>query len=228
MSIKDLPKDDLPRERLIKHGAKNLSDEELLAIILRTGTKDIDVKLLSQEILKTYNGVKNLRYLTINKATNIKGLGLVKAVTLLASLELGKRVYSEHTITNKLKVNNASIAYKYFSKLISLEKQENFLVIYLDNQKKLIKYKILFIGTINESIVHPREVFKEAFLESASSIILMHNHPSGNVFPSKADDEITSTFAQIGELMGIKVLDHIIVSSNSYYSYIESERLKYV
>ena len=217
MSIKDLPKDDLPRERLIKHGAKNLSDEELLAIILRTGTKDIDVKLLSQEILKTYNGVKNLRYLTINKATNIKGLGLVKAVTLLASLELGKRVYSEHTITNKLKVNNASIAYKYFSKLISL-----------DNQKKLIKYKILFIGTINESIVHPREVFKEAFLESASSIILMHNHPSGNVFPSKADDEITSTFAQIGELMGIKVLDHIIVSSNSYYSYIESERLKYV
>ena len=227
MSIKDLPNDILPRERLIKYGAKNLSDEELLAIVFRTGTKNTNVKTLAQNVLKTYGDVKNLKYLTINKATKINGLGKVKAVTLLASLELGKRVYEDNTITNRLKVVNAEIAFNYFSRVISLEKQENFLVIFLDNQKKLIKYKVMFIGTINESIVHPREIFKEAFLESASAIILMHNHPSGGTYPSRSDDEVTRRLAQIGELMGIKVLDHIIVSRQEYYSYVENGRLKY-
>ena len=228
MSIKDLPNSSMPRERLIKYGAKSLSDEELLAIILRTGTKQNNVKQLAQQLLLTYDGVKNLRYLSINKAIKIKGLGKVKIVTLLASLELGKRVYETFDIESNLKVKNAEDAFKYFSRIISLDKQENFLVILLDNHKKLITYKVIFKGTINESIVHPREVFKKAFLESASSIILMHNHPSGNVYPSKTDDEITSEMAKIGEIMGIRVLDHIIVSEHKYYSYVESERLKYV
>ena len=228
MSIKDLPKGDLPRERLIKYGAKYLSDEELLAIVLRTGTKNVNVKTLAQNILKEYDGIKNLKNLSIHKATKINGLGLVKAVTLLASLELGKRVYETYDIKTNLLVNNASVVFNYFSRIISLEKQEHFLVLFLDHQKKLISYKILFIGTLNESIVHPREVFKEAFLNSSSAIILVHNHPSGVVTPSKADDEITSNLAQIGELMGIKVLDHVIVSENKFYSYVESGRLKYV
>lgn len=228
MKIKELPNDLKPRERLIKYGARNLSDAELMAIVLRTGTKSINVKTLSESILSEIGGVKNLKNLTINKAKEFNGLGEVKAVTLLASLELGRRVCEKTELKSNIKIKNSLDAYTYFSKLIYDEKQENFLTIFLDNKSKYISHKIVFKGTINQSIVHPREVFKEAFLQSASSIIIMHNHPSGDVTPSAADDEVTANFAKIGEIMGIKLLDHLIVSKENYYSYIESERLKYV
>ena len=227
MKLKDLPKEQLPRERLIKYGKESLSDVELLAIILRSGTKDINVKTLAENLIIKYGSITNLKDLTINKAMEIKGLGLVKAVSLLASLELGKRVYEQKIPDKRFKIKNADDCYKYFSKIIENEKQENFLTIFLDNKNNVISYKIIFKGTINQSIVHPREVFKQAFLESSSSLIIMHNHPSGDSSPSKADDEVTTNFASIGEIMGIKLLDHIIIGNNCYYSYIESGRLLY-
>lgn len=228
MKLKELPNSEKPRERLMKLGAKSLSDAELIAIIFRTGTKSKNVKDLAENLLTNYGGVKNLRNLSINKAKEIKGIGEVKIVTLLASLELGRRVYENVEINNSIKIKNSVDVFTYFSGLINEEKQENFLAIYLDNKSKYITHKIVFKGTINQSVVHPREVFKIAFLESASSIIIMHNHPSGDITPSKADDEVTSNFAKIGQIMGIKLMDHLIVSKENYYSYIESGRLKYV
>ena len=228
MKLKDLPDEEKPRERLIKLGARNLSDAELIAIIIRSGVKSCNVKTLAENLLSYYGGVSNLKNLTINRAKEFKGLGSVKAVSLLASLELGRRVYENDVIKPNIKIKNSVDAYTYFSKIIYDEKQENFLVIYLDNKSKYISHKIIFKGTINQSIVHPREVFKQAFLESASSIIIMHNHPSGDVTPSASDDEVTANFAKIGEIMGVKLVDHLIVSKDNYYSYIESERLKYV
>jgi len=225
--LKNLPKEELPRERLLMYGVENLSNVELVSIILRTGTKGCSVKSLSENILKTCNTISDLKNLTINGLCKIKGLGHAKSVTLIAALELGKRVYDINKLEDKLKINNSLDAFKYFGKLIADEKQENFLVIYLDYQKKYITHKVLFKGTLNASLVHPREIFKRAFLESADAIILMHNHPSGKVSPSKADDETTEQLVKVGNLMGIQVLDHIIVGFNDYYSYIEEERLVY-
>jgi DNA repair protein RadC len=212
MSIyKDLPKEELPRERLLLYGSNNLSNEELLSIIIRTGTKNLSVKQLANNILKSINSISDLKDMSISSLTKIKGLGEVKSITLLAALELGKRVYDNNKITPKLKILNALDAYRYFNKYIVYSKQENLLVIYLDNQKQYITHKIVFKGTINQSIIHPREIFKEAYLTSSSSIIIMHNHPSGDLTPSNSDDNTTRSIASVGEIMGIRLLDHLIV-----------------
>ncbi len=225
--LKDMPKTDLPRERLLQYGVENLSNEELISIILRTGTKGSSVKELSSNILKECKKVQDLKDLTINKLKEIKGLKEVKAITLVAALELGRRVYDEKDTITKEKIKDSATAYKYFSKYIEREKQENLLAVYLDNQNRYISHKILFKGTLNSSLVHPREVFKQALLENASGIIVLHNHPSGNTRPSKSDDETTQVLAETGSIMGIKLLDHLIVSKQSYYSYVEEGRLHY-
>lgn len=225
--LKALPKNDLPRERLLEYGAENLSNEELISIILRTGTKGSSVKELSSNILKECKDVSALKDLTINRLKEIKGLGEVKAITLTAALELGRRVYEDNETVSNEKIKNSETAYKFFSKYIAREKQENLLAIYLDNQNRYISHKILFKGTLNSSIVHPREVFKHALLENASGVIVMHNHPSGNTRPSASDDETTRVLAETGNIMGIKLLDHLVVSKDGYYSYVEEGRLQY-
>lgn len=225
--LKDIPKEDLPRERLLQYGSAALSNEELLSIILRTGTKGESVKTLSTNILKTVSNIGELKNLSINKLKSIKGLGSVKSITLLASLELGRRVYEEPCNRENLKIRTSIDAYNHFAKLIYNTKQENFLVIFLDNKNSYISHKILFTGTLNMSLAHPREVFKEALLENAAGVVLMHNHPSGSTKPSKSDDETTSLMVEVGAIMDIKVLDHLIVAPDGYYSYIEEGRLAY-
>ncbi len=225
--LKELPKSDLPRERLLQYGAENLSNEELISIILRTGTKGCSVKELSSNILKDCEEIGQMKDLTVNKLKEIKGLKEVKAITLIAALELGKRVYREDAPANRMKIKNSKEAYENFSQYIARENQENLMVVYLDNQNKYIAHKVLFKGTLNASLVHPREVFKYALLENAASIIVMHNHPSGNTTPSASDDDTTRNLVETGAIMGIKVLDHLIVSCEGYYSYIEEGRLQY-
>lgn len=225
--LKEIPKSDLPRERLLAQGSSALSNEELLSIILRTGTKGESVKTLSSKILKSLDEIGDLKNLSINKLKSIKGLGTVKSITLLASLELGRRVYEEQDEKEVIKIVNSMEAYNHFAKLIYNSKQENFLVIFLNNKNRYITHKVLFKGTINMSVVHPREVFKTALLENASGVILMHNHPSGDPAPSASDDETTKIMAEVGCLMDIKVLDHIIVGPKEYYSYVEEGRLSY-
>lgn len=225
--IKDLPKEDLPRERLLLHGAESLSHEELLSIILRTGTKGSSVKELSKEILSLCAEVGELKNLTLNSLKNIKGLGSVKGITLLASIELGRRIFVTTRYREKVLVRNAAEAFLTFGSEITGKKQEHLLAIYVDTHRQVLAHKVLFIGTVDRSIVHAREIFKEAFLESASGIIIMHNHPSGIIMPSPADDELTSELFTVAKTFGIEIYDHIIVSENDFYSYIEEGRIAY-
>ena len=218
--IKDIPISERPRERAIKYGTSNLTNEDLISIILKTGTKKYSVKSLSNIILSSIKSIHDLKDITINNLKQINGIGNVKAIELLCALELGKRVYMTKEKDNVV-LNSSNIVFDYFKDLFINEKQENFYAIYLDSKSKLISYKLLFKGTINTSCVHPREVFKHAFLESAYSIIVMHNHPSGDPTPSIQDKEVTSSLFEIGKIVAIPVVDHIVFGNDKYFSFYE-------
>lgn len=217
MTIKDLPNHEKPREHLLKYGASNLSNEDLLSILLRTGSKDNNVKIISNEILTKIKAIEDLDDLGINELTSIKGVGKVKAITLLAAIELGKRVANK-TIKEGLVVNNTEIVHTYFANLI-VGKQEHLLVILLDNKKRLISYKIMYTGTNDEILVKPKEIYNYAIKEHASAIIIIHNHPSGDITPSEADKELTNNIILAGNIIGIPLLDHLITNGKTYYSF---------
>ena len=168
------------------------------------------------------DNISALNNVTYQSLVNIKGIGSKKTCVLLAAIELGKRINNYvPSIINK-KFNSSTIVFEHYRSILKEQKQEHFYCVYLDNSKKIIHEKLLFIGTINYSIVHPREVFKEAYYNSASSIICVHNHPSNNILPSEEDIKMTNNLVKIGMLLGIKVLDHIIVSKDNYYSFLEN------
>lgn len=219
--IKDLPLLDRPRERLYKYGSSSLSNEELLSIVLKSGYKSKSVKELSETLLKEIDDITNLKDISINKLISIKGIGKVKAITLIASIELGKRVYEQKDLI-KVKLDSSKIIYDYIKSDLMFKKQEYFYCLYLDTKKYLIDKKLLYIGTLNKSIVHPREVFKYAYLLSADSIICIHNHPTGDTIPSKDDIILTDKLKEIGKINGINVIDHIIVGNNNYYSFYDN------
>lgn len=223
VKIKDIPLDDRPRERLIEKGVETLSNEELLAIIFKTGTKGNSAKDLSREFLSKVGNIKNLNNINYEFLNKFKGIGKSKACDLLATIELGKRINREVDTIKNVKLTNSEIVYKFYREKIGDKKQEHFYCIYLDNGKKIINEKLLFIGTINYSLVHPREVFKEAYLLGASAIICIHNHPSGNPIPSRQDYEITNNLIEVGKILGVKVVDHIIICKNNYYSFLEND-----
>ena len=227
IKIKDMANEEKPRERLISVGVSNLSNEELISIILKSGTKGYSVKQISSLVMSEYKNLDNLKNITVNKLSLIKGIGKVKAIELVASLELGKRVYYKKDKID-IVLNNSDLIYEYFKDLYYYENQENFYAIYLDTKNKLISYRLLFKGTLDSSSVHPREIFKYAFLESAHSIIVMHNHPSGDSTPSSQDIEITKHLIDTGKIIGIPVIDHIIIGNEKYYSFYENiNNIKY-
>ena len=225
MKFKNIPNSLKPRERLINFGADNLSDEELLSIILKTGTKEKNVKQLSLEILSKFNNITELKKISYQNLIEINGLGIAKATELIAVVELGKRIFQNITIEQMIKCTNSKNIVDYFSYLFKDKKQEEFYVIYLDSKKKYISKKRLCVGSINFTIAHPREIFKEAYLLSASSIICIHNHPSGDATPSKIDNAITEKIRQIGLLHDITLVDHLIIGKEKYYSYFENNKI---
>ena len=226
MLIKDIPENERPRERLIKYGVSSLSNEELLAIILKNGSKGKSAKDLAINILKEIGEIDNLKNINIHTFDNIKGLGLVKKLELLVLVELGKRIFLENNKKKKVQYLNPNIIFNDNKYLFQGLKQEYFYVCYLDSKKYLIERKLLFMGTVDRSLVHPREVFKNAYLCSASGIICMHNHPSGDLIPSRADLEITKTLVEIGRIQGIDVLDHLIVSDTNYFSFYDNKLME--
>ena len=217
--IKDIPLNERPRERLINKGVEYLSNEDLLAILLKTGTKDYSVKVLANNILKQLDDINNLKEINLERLVKIKGIGKAKACELLAAIELGKRLNKKIDNLNQIKIYSSNSIYEYYQDKLKDKLQEYFYCVYLDTKNHIIKDKLLFIGTINESLIHPREIFKEAYLLSASGIICIHNHPSGNVNPSNNDIIMTKQLVEVGKILGIKVLDHIIIGKDNYYSF---------
>ena len=217
--IKNIPNNLRPRERLKEVGVENITDQELLAIILKTGTKDKNVLELALDILSNYS-FNDLENISLNKLQQIKGIGEVKAIELIASIELGKRIVLKPK-TKNLKLLGSKEIYEEMKYLFYNKKQELFYCLYFNNNNELISKKLLFKGTLNKSITHPREVFKEAYLLSASYIVCLHNHPSGNITPSKEDITFTNSLIEIGKTQGIPIIDHIIIGNNSYYSFYE-------
>ncbi len=216
MNIKSLPFDERPREKLVKHGAIFLSNSELLAIILRTGNKKESVLDLSNKLFNKYN-LKSLSRIKITSLKKQLGIGDVKACQIIACFELGKRLSSFKEDKKPVIKNAKDISKLFIPEMGALEK-EYFKGVYLDTQKRIIKEENIFVGSLNESIVHPREIFKIALDENAAAIILLHNHPSGNPNPSDSDIEITKEIVKAGNLLGIEVLDHIIIGGRKYVS----------
>jgi DNA repair protein RadC len=224
--IKDLPESERPYEKLVQHGVSSLSTEELLAVLLKNGYHDISSKELASIILNKTNSIIKLSEMSYEQLISIKGIGISKACIILSALELSRRIEAEKVKIIDRKLTNSKMVYEYYKNKIGNKKQEYFYVIYLDNAKRIINDKLLFIGTINHSVVHPREIYKEAYMLSASALICVHNHPSGNVYPSSEDVNITNNLNQIGLLLGIKLIDHIIIGKNSYYSFLENNDME--
>lgn len=225
LKIKEMPKEERPRERLMCYGVEKLSNEELLAILLKNGTKEMSAKVLASYILREIDGVSGFQHCSYQTLSRMKGVGNAKACTIFAAIELGKRVLQKDPILFQKFEDAYQVASYYWDKLENL-KQEYFICVYLDVTKKLIHEKVLFIGTLNRSLVHPREVFKEAYRVSASSIICIHNHPSGEVLPSKEDIVFTAQLVKVGKMLGIEVIDHIIIGNEKYYSFFENSEMK--
>lgn len=218
MIVKEMPISERPREKALKYGISSLSNRELLALIIRNGYNGKSSLLIGEEILVMSNGIGNLSRLRINDLLNIKGIKKVKALELLACIEISKRIAYEECLDTNV-IENPSKMIDWLNKEIGFDKQENFVVVYLDVKNKIITYKTLFVGTIDKSVVHPREIFKEALLVSSSKVLLIHNHPSGDVTPSDADISVTLKIKEAGKLVGIAVLDHIIVGNNRHFSF---------
>ena len=225
LKFKEIPSEERPRERLLLYGADCLSNEELLMIILKSGTKKKSVKELAIELLSKSGGIYYLKNLSYQKLCEIEGIGNVKAVEILALIELSKRMNGMIFSKKNISFANPEVIISYFNKLFLDVKQEEFYCVYLDYKKNFLSKKRLFIGTINSSIVHPREIFKEAYLLSASFFICVHNHPSGDPLPSNEDILITKKLKDLGEIHAIYLVDHLIVGNCRYYSFYENRNV---
>jgi len=214
--IKDIPKIDRPREKLIAKGSQNLKDEELLAILLGTGIKGRNVIEVAKQILQKYSKKKLLKMQYVDLA-KIKGIGPAKACIILSALELTKRALDiqEETLP-KIESAQDVLAQAVY---LRDKTREHFMVIYLNARNEMIFKKPMFIGTLNASLVHPREIFQEALKQNSASVILVHNHPSGDCEPSEEDLLITKRIVDAGKTMGIDVLDHVIITRGKIYSF---------
>ena len=218
--IKEIPTEERPRERFLKYPTSSIATHELIAIILRTGSKQESVIELSKRILYKYENLKELSNAQIKDLIKIKGIGTSKAIELKAAFELGKRVLKEN-FNSSVKLHTPESIYLYLKDDLEMKNQEHFLALYLNTKGELVKKETLFIGSLNSSLIHPRELFKYAVINSAASIIVCHNHPSGDPTPSKHDIDITKLLHKNSIMMDIELLDHIIIGKDRYYSFKE-------
>lgn len=211
-ALRDLNKNDKPREKLLKKGVQALKNDELLAILLGSGVQGKDVRKLAKEIIILMDS--DFDKLSLQNLCEIHGLGQAKASQILASIELSKR----YLIRENKRITSASDVYEEL-KSFSTKNQEHFLSITLDGASHIINTRTVFIGTLNQSMVHPREVFADAIADRAAGIIIAHNHPSGTLEASRADISITQRLKEVSKLVGIELLDHVILSKNGFYSF---------
>lgn len=218
--IKDLPKIERPREKLIQYGPERLSNSELLALILRSGKKGENVVDLANKVLKKYKA-ENLPHLTYKELKSFSGLGPAKACEIIACFELGKRLLKGKIAGLYLKPEDVWKELKDIREY----KKEHFIIFYLDSRNQEIKREIISVGSLNANLVHPREVFEPAVKNLAAQVIVAHNHPSGDTEPSEDDLTINKRLVEAGKILGIEVMDHIIVSKSGYFSFKEQKLL---
>lgn len=224
LTIKEMPEDLRPRERLQKMGAQSLSDAELLAIILGSGSQAESALDLASRILLAGEGLAFLANATMEELLMLKGVGVAKAAQIKAAVELGKRL-ATHRLEGKVSVSSPQNAALILMEEMRFLDREHFKVMLLNTKNHCISIETISIGTLNASLVHPREVFKLAIKKSAASIILAHNHPSGDSKPSKEDIEVTRRLVEAGKIIGIEVLDHLILGNGSFTSLKETGRM---
>jgi DNA repair protein RadC len=224
--VRDLPKEERPREKLIQRGAASLSDTELLAILLRTGTSSVSVLHLAEEVLAKYQdkGLVSIMNISPQEIASVHGVGLAKAATIVAAVELGRRL-STRAAQKLEKIEGPEDVARYASPLLRFEQKEHFLVMLLDVRNRVLAMPTISIGSLTASVAHPREIFREAIRYSAANMILIHNHPSGDPTPSREDIQITKQMMKAGEIMGIPVLDHIIIAGDGFLSLKEADCL---
>jgi DNA repair protein RadC len=219
-TVRDLPRQERPRERLQKFGPEALSAQELLALVIGRGIPNKSVMNIAQELLAKFGNVKAIGQATIEELSQIKGIGLAKAAQIKACFELGKRENLEPELKN-FDVKNPEGVVKAIRASIQDKAKEHFKLILLNPRNKIIGISTISIGTLNASLVHPREVFKDAIVHSAASVVLAHNHPSGDPEPSEDDIAITKRLIEAGKILGIEVMDHIIIAKNGFFSFKE-------
>lgn len=217
MTIKSLPEESRPRERMLTLGSASLTTAELLAIILNTGSSTETAIQLGERLISVYNNLRSLQDAEVEELTKLKGIGTAKACKVKAALELGKRLTSEALSFRKTVENPRQVANIFMEQMRYLHKEE-FRVIYVNVKRQIIAVETVSVGSLDCSIVHPREVFKYAVKKSASAVILLHNHPSGDPTPSKEDLQVTKRLAEAGKLLGIDLLDHIVIGDGRYLS----------
>nr|Q3AQF7.1 RecName: Full=UPF0758 protein Cag_1513 [Chlorobium chlorochromatii CaD3] len=218
MKLHDIDPDNRPRERFLQHGAAALSPAELLALILRSGSQQYNILDTCHHIINRFS-LEKLSDVSLKELQQIKGIGESKAMQIVAIFELNRRL---HYSRNQLrKIMAAGDVFEYMSGRIPDESKEHLFVLHLNTKNQVIKNELISIGTLNTAVIHPREIFKSAIRESAHSIIVVHNHPSGDVNPSNADKKITNELKQAGAFMQIEMLDHVIMSKTEWYSFRE-------
>ena len=222
-TIKEIPLNDRPREKMAANGAAVLTDAELIAILLRTGTAEKSAIDIASEMTADGGLYKHLAGITrLNELTNIKGLGQAKAATVLAALEIGRRIASAKPI-EKIHLSCPQDVADFLMPRLRYAAKEQFVVILLNNKNKVIGTEVVSEGSLSSSIVHPREVFAPAILHHAAAIMVAHNHPSGDPKPSIEDEEVTRQLLRSGKVLGIPMIDHVIIGDGNYYSFLENE-----
>lgn len=222
-TIKEIPLNDRPREKMAANGAAVLTDAELIAILLRTGTAEKSAIDIASEMTADGGLYKRLAGITrLNELTNIKGLGQAKAATVLAALEIGRRIASAKPI-EKIHLSCPQDVADFLMPRLRYAAKEQFVVILLNNKNKVIGTEVVSEGSLSSSIVHPREVFAPAILHHAAAIMVAHNHPSGDPKPSIEDEEVTRQLLRSGKVLGIPMIDHVIIGDGNYYSFLENE-----
>lgn len=221
--VKEMPKEERPRERLIAYGPSALSNEELLAILLRTGMKDFSVMDVSKKLLYHLESLEDLKRMTVEELLMIEGIKEAKATTVIAAIELGRRL-SKIKRCEKPVIRTALDVYELLSPMMSHLEQEHFVVLYLSIKSEVIRHETIFIGTIHQTLIHPREIFKTAIRLSSAAVVFAHNHPTGDSTPSRADIEATEGLKASAMLVGIDLVDHIVIGKQEYYSIKERKK----
>ncbi len=220
LTIKDLPPEERPREKMKEQGAEKLSNAELLAIILRTGYREETAIHLAEKVIYRAGGLRFLPDYTLEELQKIKGIGLAKAVQIKAALELGQRITASFRPAT-LSLSSPQEVADFLMEEMRYYHKEYFKIVLLNTKNQIISLEDISVGSLNSSIVHPREIFNIPIKKSAAAIILVHNHPSGDPHPSQEDLDVTTRLVDAGKLLGINVLDHIIIGENRFYSFKE-------